>query len=83
MAGVLIGDSLLMLATVLGAGTLLKIYPAVFDGIKLIGGGYLAYLGIRLIIGAYHTFKNRHMIVGKTFTPPNIPKQNFFIALYH
>lgn len=78
MAGVLIGDSLLMLATVLGAGTLLKIYPAVFDGIKLIGGGYLAYLGIRLIIGAHHTFKNRHMIAGKTFTPPNIPKQNFF-----
>lgn len=78
MAGILTGDTLLILATVFGAGTLLKLYPAVFDGIKLIGGCYLAYLGTKLLIGAYHTFKNRHLIANKSFNPPNIGKQNYF-----
>ncbi|WFF38288.1 leucine efflux protein LeuE [Moraxella nasibovis] len=78
MLGILVGDSLLMLATVLGAGTLLKIYPAIFDGIKLIGGCYLAYIGVRLMMGAYQTFKNRHAIAGKSYTPPAVAKQNYF-----
>ncbi|STZ63987.1 Leucine efflux protein [Moraxella lacunata] len=78
MAGILLGDTLLILATVFGAGTLLKLYPAVFDVIKLIGGCYLAYLGTRLIIGAYHTFKNRHAIAGKSFNPPKVQSQNYF-----
>lgn len=78
MAGILIGDTLLIVATVLGAGTLLKMYPAIFDGIKLIGGCYLAYLGIKLLIGAYHTFKNRHLIKDKTFNPPKIDNQHYF-----
>lgn len=78
MAGVLLGDTLLILATVFGAGALLKLYPAVFDGIKLIGGCYLAYLGIKIMIGAYHTFKNHHIIANKGFNPVNIEKQNYF-----
>lgn len=78
MAGILLGDTLLILATVFGAGTLLKLYPAIFDGIKLIGGLYLGYLGIKLINGAYHTFKNRHAIANKSFNPPAIEKQNYF-----
>lgn len=52
VAGILLGDSLLMLATVLGAGTLLKLYPALFHGIKLAGGLYLAYIGWNLLRGA-------------------------------
>ena len=52
VAGILLGDSLLILATVLGAGTLLKLYPALFHGIKLLGGLYLAYLGWNLLRGA-------------------------------
>ncbi|MFA9486520.1 MULTISPECIES: leucine efflux protein LeuE [unclassified Moraxella] len=78
MAGILLGDAMLILATVFGAGTLLKLYPSVFDGIKLIGGSYLAYLGIRLIIEAHQTFKNRHLIANKRFTPPKTDKQNYF-----
>lgn len=77
MTGILIGDTILILATVFGAGTLLKLYPSVFDAIKLIGGCYLAYLGMRLITGAYHTFKNRHLIKDKTFSPPKIAPQNY------
>ena len=78
MAGILVGDTILILATVFGAGALLKLYPSVFDVIKLIGGCYLAYLGIRLIIGAYHTFKNRHLIANQRFNPPKVANQNYF-----
>lgn len=78
MAGILVDDTILILATVFGAGTLLKLYPSVFDVIKLIGGCYLAYLGIRLIIGAYHTFKNRHLIANQSFNPPKVVNQNYF-----
>lgn len=81
MAGILVGDTILILATVFGAGTLLKLYPSVFDVIKLIGGCYLAYLGIRLIIGAYHTFKNRHLIANQSFNPAKVANQNYFHRL--
>lgn len=71
MLGVLIGDNILMIATVLGAGTLMRLYPNIFDVLKLIGGSYLAYLGIKLLFGAYHTFKNRHKLTNpsKPSTP--------------
>lgn len=78
MMGILLGDTLLILATVFGAGTLLKLYPAVFDVIKLIGGCYLAYLGVRLIMGAYQTFKNIHKIKHKNFSPKPTKKHNHF-----
>ena len=52
VADVLLGDSLLILATVLGAGALLKLYPALFHGIQLAGGLYLAYIGCNLLRGA-------------------------------
>lgn len=78
MAGILTGDTVLILATVFGAGTLLKLYPAVFDGIKLIGGCYLAYLGAKLWRGAYYTFKNRHAIANQSFSPPKTEQHNYF-----
>lgn len=81
MSGILVGDTILILATVFGAGTLLKLYPAVFDVIKLIGGCYLAYLVVRLIIGAYHTFKNRHATANKSFNPPKVQSHNHFYRL--
>ncbi|MDO5058812.1 MAG: leucine efflux protein LeuE [Neisseria sp.] len=52
VAAILLGDSILILATVLGAGTLLKLYPALFHGIRLVGGLYLAYLGWNLLRAA-------------------------------
>lgn len=52
ISGILLGDSILMLCTVLGAGTLLKLYPALFHGIKLAGGLYLAYIGWNLLRAA-------------------------------
>ncbi len=49
IAGIFLGDSLLMLATVLGAGTVLKTYPTIFWVVKLLGGLYLAYIGFSLL----------------------------------
>lgn len=55
VAGILLGDTILIVLTVIGAGTLLKMYPTVFVALKMIGGGYLAYLGIKMLMGAYKT----------------------------
>lgn len=52
VAAILLGDTILILATVLGAGTALKLYPALFHGIRIFGGLYLAYLGWGLIRAA-------------------------------
>lgn len=52
IAGIILGDTLLMLATVLGAGALLKLHPTLFHLLKLAGGLYLAYIGWNLLHGA-------------------------------
>lgn len=78
MTGILVGDTVLILATVLGVGTLLKLYPSVFFAIKLVGGSYLAYLGGRLLLGAWATFKNRELLKGKPLKLTAQTTQNYF-----
>lgn len=73
IAGILLGDSILMLATVFGAGTLLQLYPALFHGLKLIGGLYLAYIGWHLIRGAAKKYRFRPM-PSETPIATEIPK---------
>lgn len=60
--GVFIGDSLLILATALGAVTILTTYPAIFMLIKYAGAAYLIYIGYSLISGAIKTWRNRHAV---------------------
>lgn len=79
VAGIFVGDSILILVTILGVGSLLKLYPILFNAIKLVGGLYLLYLGLRLIIGAYQTFLHRELFADtkpKLAAPPK--NQNFF-----
>ena len=79
VAGIFVGDSILMLVTVLGVGSLLKLYPILFNAIKLVGGLYLLYLGVKLIIGAHQTFLHRALFADtkpKLAAPPK--NQNFF-----
>lgn len=79
VAGIFVGDSILMLVTVLGVGGLLKLYPVLFNAIKLIGGLYLLYLGVKLLMGAYQTFRHRALLADaepKLSTPPK--SHNFF-----
>lgn len=82
MLGILLGDTLLILATVLGAGTLLKLYPVVFDVIKLVGGAYLAYLGIRLLMASKQALERRQSIDLQQHAPNSTsPKVAFYKAL--
>ena len=57
VAGVFIGDSLLILATAMGAITILTAYPAIFMIIKYAGAAYLIYIGVNLIGGAIKTWR--------------------------
>ncbi len=57
VAGVFIGDSLLILATAMGAITILTAYPAIFMVIKYAGAAYLIYIGVNLIGGAIKTWR--------------------------
>ena len=79
IAGIFVGDGILILVTVFGAGSLLKLYPSLFIAIKLIGGLYLMYLGVKLLIGAYHTFSQR-MILAQATPKLTVPAthQNYF-----
>lgn len=81
VAGIFLGDSILILVTVLGMGSLLKLYPILFTAIKLLGGLYLCYLGLKLLISGYQTFRHRALLADakpKLVTAPI--SQNFF---YH
>lgn len=57
LLGILLGDSLLMLATALGAVSILVTYPAVFMIIKYAGAAYLIYIGYNLIKDAINTWR--------------------------
>ena len=52
VGGILLGDCVLLAATALGAGALLKAVPELFHAVKLVGGLYLAYIGWNLLRGA-------------------------------
>ncbi|MDN7676169.1 LysE family translocator [Burkholderia oklahomensis] len=52
VAGVAAGDTTAMTISLAGAGALLAMSAAAFTALKLVGGGYLIYLGIRSILHA-------------------------------
>ncbi|MDO5051036.1 MAG: LysE family transporter [Moraxella equi] len=84
MSGILVGDTLLILATVFWAGTLLKLYPAVFDVIKLIGGCYLAYLGgYGSSLGRITPLKIAMPLPIKVLIRPKSNRTITFAARYH
>ncbi|MEJ6078179.1 leucine efflux protein LeuE [Vibrio sp. 1-Bac 57] len=57
LLGILVGDSILMLATALGAVSILVTYPALFMIIKYAGAAYLIYIGYHLIKDAITTWR--------------------------
>lgn len=74
-AGVFIGDLVLMTLSALGAASLMIKYPAIFNIIKYVGGGYLAYLGMKMIIGAV---KGWAKPVSDTVAEPSLQSPNVF-----
>ena len=75
IAGIILGDSILILATIFGAGALMRAYPPIFHVIKLAGGLYLAWLGYNLLKGGWLAWQTRRNTQPVT---PKIQKQRFF-----
>lgn len=50
LAGLMLGDALLMLAAALGVATLLQTHPPLFRAMQSLGALYLAWLGLRLLL---------------------------------
>lgn len=63
--GVFLGDSILMTLTAAGAATVLHLLPVLFMTLKVLGAGYLCYLGVHLIRGALYPRPDmRQVVVG-------------------
>lgn len=58
--GVLAGDTILMLLTVIGAASLLRTIPSLFLALKVLGAVYLGWIAIQLLSAGYHGWKNRN-----------------------
>jgi leucine efflux protein len=56
--GVFTGDAVLMLATALGAASVLQAYPMVYAVLRVAGALYLGYLGLRLMHAAWRTWQH-------------------------
>lgn len=59
--GIVTGDFILILCTILGAASLLKAFQWLFTLLKIIGALYLSYLGIQLLIQAYRLIVNKKL----------------------
>lgn len=57
--GVFVGDTTLILLTSLGAASLLKATPVVFDVVKLIGAAYLVFIGYGMLKAARRMWLDR------------------------
>ena len=58
-AGVFVGDAVLMLLTALGAASLLRAVPALFIVIKVVGAGYLTWVGLGLLRNAWQRWRSQ------------------------
>jgi leucine efflux protein len=56
-AGIFAGDTVLMLLAATGAASALQASPTLFQGLKFLGAGYLAYLGFGLMRSALATYR--------------------------
>jgi len=87
LVGILVGDSLLMLATALGAVSILVTYPAVFMMIKYTGAAYLIYIGYHLVKDAINTWRKvdshdlHHAISEKKTTGTKAFKKSLLVSL--
>jgi leucine efflux protein len=57
--GVFLGDTTLFTLTALGAASMLKRSPTVFDAVKFLGAIYLAWLGFGMLRSAVRMFRER------------------------
>lgn len=58
VAGVFLGDAVLLALTGLGAAGLLHAYPSLFMVVKYAGAAYLAWIGLNLIIASVQSLRS-------------------------
>jgi leucine efflux protein len=87
LSGILVGDSILMLATALGAVSILVTYPALFMIIKYAGAAYLTYIGYNLIKDAINSWRKvdnyevQNTIIEKKTTGTKAFKKSLLVSL--
>jgi len=57
--GVFVGDTVLMVLAALGAASLLRAWPTLFLGIKVLGAAYLAWVGLQLLKAAVQRWRGQ------------------------
>ncbi len=50
LAGLMLGDAVLMLLAALGVAALLQTHPRLFQAVQYLGAAYLAWLGLKLLL---------------------------------
>ena len=78
VAAILLGDTILMATSALGAGAILKSHPSLFFILKCLGAGYLSYLGLNMLIGGYQQFKKSSLIQENSAAENNVYVANPF-----
>lgn len=87
LSGILVGDSILMLATALGAVSILVTYPALFMIIKYAGAAYLTYIGYSLIKDAINAWRKvdnhevQNTVIEKKTTGTKAFKKSLLVSL--
>ena len=57
--GIFTGDTILIIATVLGSASLMHAFPWIFTTLKIVGALYLSYLGFKLLYASYYRWSNK------------------------
>ncbi len=78
VAAILLGDTILMATSALGAGAILKTHPSLFFILKCLGAGYLSYLGLNMLVGGYKQYKKSGMIQTESIEQSNVYIANPF-----
>jgi leucine efflux protein len=84
--GVFVGDTILLMLTALGAGSLLRGNPTLFMVVKYAGAAYLAWLGVNLVWASIQKWRStdRPESQAAAETPANLAhpfKRALFISL--
>lgn len=76
VAGLMLGDIVLMFLAAIGVAALLHANPMVFKGMQYLGAAYLAYLGARLLLST-----DKRAAAPRTFSDVADFRRGFFVTL--
>jgi threonine/homoserine/homoserine lactone efflux protein len=89
LAGLMVGDWLLMVAALIGVAALLAAHPLLFRAVQWLGAAYLAWVGLQLLLVRRHdaaaplaTSVNRHFRQGFLITVINPKAIVFYMAFF-